>query len=355
MFQGNTLQIFKHALFAVALSGVVTSLGLMGPAWTHFLSFASVLIIPLLFLSMPLVRWANRFAFNDEKAEIVKPGGKRIPYGRIRGFLVLERGETIDVYARQGRLHTTALVQSLDAGERTKISDELLLRFPGAVVETKRRPRYVLVLALPALLVLILAGAHGFLYHRYPSLEAAPRIIKAAEAGKKERLKHQPRSRAGDFLFELPAGYTFVGEGEGTLSFEERSQKARLEIITKIKRDSMVRHAFWYRYGMGVRDFTDLTALLLRARYGLVPLFLRALALTGQEDVILYETAAPLLRGYITQGRHGREELTHIFLSGGHKGKEIHIYITGPTRVPEETLRLIITGIRQEGLRPSDI
>jgi hypothetical protein len=84
-----------------------------------------------------------------------------------------------------------------------------------------------------------------------------------------------------------------------------------------------------------------------------LPLFLRALALRGQEDVVIYETAPPLLRGYVTQGRHGREELTHILLSGDGTEQEVHLYITGPVRVPEDALRTIMTGIRQDRRPPS--
>jgi hypothetical protein len=348
MIRGNTLHLFKHSLLALALSGIVFSVGVLGPAWPQVLTLSAALAVPLLILSMPLVRWMNRFGFDDERAEIVKPGGKRIPCGRITGVLLLDRVDSVDVLVRQGRLHTTALVRSADAGEQVRILEELLRRVPGASVVTKRRPWQVMVIAVPALLAVAAAGAHGFLYHRHPSLTPSPRVISAAAGNAQERAKPQPRSGIGDFRFTLPAGYVFIGEGDGSLSFEERSQNLRLEIIAKIRRPGMAQHAFWFRYGMGVRSFADLTALYLRARYGVVPLFLRALALTGQEDVVLYETAPPLLRGYVTQGRRGREELTHVFLSGEGPEQEIHLYLTGPARVPEEALRAIITGIRQD-------
>jgi hypothetical protein len=353
MYQGRTRQVFKHALFILALAGIAAAVGLMGPSWPRFLSVASAVILPVLLLCVPLVRWVNRFSLDDGTAAIIKPGGKRIPYDRVREVLIYDRGDAIDLYARQGRFHTTALVQSLDRGALPGMRDELVRRLPGAVVIEKRRPWLVTALVVPAGLALLLAAAHGFLYHRYPAVRTTTRPLGAWTAVAKVRPQLQPRTRAGDFQFELPAGFAFIGKGEGTLSFEERSQKLRLEIITNIKRDNMARHAFWFRYGMGVRDFADLTAFLFQARYGVVPLSLRALALRGQEEVVLYETMPPLLRGYVTQGRRGREELTHVFLSGEGPGREMHLYASGPKRVPEEVLRSIITGIRLDHPSPS--
>ena len=345
MFKGNTVQVLKHSLLFVLLFCAVASLGLMGPNWMPFLSFALVMMLPGLLLIMPLLLRANRFTLDDQGAEIIKPGGRRIPYGRVKGFLVLERGGTIDVYAERGALNLSLMVRMMDKGERQRLLDGLQQRFPGATVRTKRRPNAVTLLAAPALLVLAFAAAHGFLYHRYPALASVPRLIEAGEAVPAKRAPRKTRDRVGDFRFTLPAGYEFIGEGDGTLSFEDRRNKSRLELIAKVRRNDLVRHAFWFRYGMGVRDYADLTAYVFRARYGVVPLFLRALAVTGQKDVVLYETAPPLLRGYVSQGKRVRDDETHIFLAGERSGQELHIYITGPERVAEGTLRSIVSSV----------
>jgi hypothetical protein len=346
MFKGKTTTSLQYILVYMSLFGLVTSIGLMGPQWTPFFLFGLALLLIVILPILLLAGRFNRFSFDDQGGAIVRPGGRRWAYQNIKGFLVLERGNTIDIYLKLGPWHTTSLVLMLDAIEVPRLREELQRRFPTVTVRVKRWPRWATVLLILVCLVLAFGAAHGFLYHRYPQLHAVPRTIEAATVVEGKVGTRRLRKQVGDFRFELPERFAFIGEREGALSFEDTERQLRLEVITGVVRGEMNRHAFWFRYGMGVRDYADLATFVIQSRYGVIPLFLRALTLMRLDDVALYQTRPPQLRGFIIQGRRGNEQVTHVFLAGTLPRQELHVFITGPVRVSDEMIGLIVSGVR---------
>jgi hypothetical protein len=346
MFKGKIIALLQHTLLSIALFGLVTSIGLMGPQWTPFYLFGLVLFLPVSLPILLLAARVNRFSFDDRSGAIVKPGGRQTDYGKIKGFLIVERGKTMDLYMKLGPWHTTRLVLMLEEREGPRLREELQRRFPAEIVQVRRWPRAATLLIAVTCLVLAFGAAQGFLYNTYPQLHAAPRAIEAAPVAEEKAGKRHLRRQVGEFRFELPGSFDFIGEREGALSFEDSERQLRMEVITNVSREGMARHAVLFRYGMGVRDYAELTAFVVRARHGVIPLFLRALAVQRLDDVALYQTGPPQLRGFIMQGRRGSEQFTHVFLAGALPRQELHLFITGPVRVSEEMLRSIVSGVR---------
>ncbi len=340
-FTGSTRQILKYNLLYVILVGLTASVGLLGGNWPYLFTTTLIIGLPLVLMLSAVQARMNRFTFDDTNLAIIKPGGRRIPYARIREIVLIERRARIDVFARQGRMNLTSLVEAADAGQGQQLVEGLSRRFPDRV---RRRPAwttFVPILVLLALLVTALLGAHLFLYIRYPSLTAPTRMLALTPP---PRAKAYARQFLDEFAFSLPKGFRYAGEGEHTLYFENRQDRARIKVVANVPRPDIRKYDLLFRYGMGVRDMSDLLYLAHRSRIGLIPLLLRGLDLTGLKRVAVY-TVGPPLRGIVKQGMQGKEAVTQIDLTGG-GGEEIQFFLSGPRLLDEGEIAEIVAGIR---------
>ena len=343
-FKGSTLQVFAYTFLYLLLFGLLVSYGLMGGNWANFFVLSLAAVLPVAAAITLVTAWGNRFFFDDEHGAIVKPGRRPVPYGRVKGIFINERWRSLDVFLVQGWRGTTFLVEALDASERRRLEEELAARFPGLLV---RKKKWTTAVAVGVMFVLLLTGfgaAHGYLYKRYPQMTKTPQTVTwAAE----ERSKKRPQPEyLEDFEFTLPAGVTHISDMGSELFFEDKIKKLRVKVIANIQRPDMVSFDTLLRRGMGVRDYYELLDLSYRSRVGVIPVFLRSLELQGLDNITVYRVGPPLLRGYITQGKRGGEEETHIVLVGDRPHEEIHFFITGPKRAPEGFIKTIVSTTR---------
>ena len=343
MFNGSALHILKYNSVTILLFGLVVSVGLMGTNWSYFFIASLIAMLPVMLLLTLVLSWSNRFAFDDERGAFMKPGGRRIPYHRVKKIHICDRGRVIDVFVRQGWMHMTTLVEAVPAGQAQRLRDALDERFPERVHARSRWIFIVPVAAILAVLVLLLIATHVFLYHRHPQLHASPQPI---ERDQQKQGVRPPVEFIEEIGFTPPAGYRYIGEDQGELYFEDKALKQRLKVVGGIQRTLLREQALLFRYAMGVRNHADLLDLSYRARFGAVPLFLRSLDLAGLDQVALFEIVSPL-RGYISQGRREKIEETHIVITGEHSDQEVHFFFSGPKRLSEKTLQRFVAGIQQ--------
>jgi hypothetical protein len=343
MFTGNTLQILKYNVVAILSFGLAASIGLMGRNW-HALFFSSlVVMLPVILLVTLVLAMMNRFSFDDEQQAFLKPGGRRIPYSRVKSVHVAERGSGMDVFVKQGWMHMTSLVEAVPAGRTQQLLEELRKRFPEKMHTQHGWRSGLPILAILGILLLSLVVGHVLLYQRYPGLNAPLRVLERIEPGKEKTLP--PLEFIEEFAFTPPPGYRYIGEESGELYFEDKVTKQRLKVVAGIQRRIFNEQAIFFRYAMGVANYADLMALAYHSRLGMIPLFLRAMDIDGLEQVEVFEIVPPL-RGFVRQGIRDNVEETSIVILGERAGQEVHFFFSGPARVPEKILRTFVTGVQ---------
>ncbi len=343
-FKGSTLQVSVYTFLYLLLFGLLVSFGLMGGNWASFFLLSLSAVLPVAVVITLFTAWGNRFFFDDEHGAIVRPGRRPVPYGRVKGIFINERGRSLDVFLEQGWRGTTFLVEALDASERRRLEKELATRFPGLQI---RKKRWTTAVAVGVMLALVLAGfgaAHGYLYKRYPQLAMSPQAVPWAAVEKSKKRTHLEYLE--DFEFTLPAGVKLISDRGSQLFFEDKIKKLRVKVAANIQRPDLVSFEPLLRRGMGVRDYYELLDLSYRSRIGVIPVLLRSLELQGLENITVYRVGPPFLRGYITQGKRDGEEESHIVLVGGRPHEEIHFFITGPKRAPEGFIKTIVSSTR---------
>jgi len=345
-YKGSTVQVSASTFLYLLLFGLLVSYGIMGVNWASFFILSLSAVLPVAAAITLFSAWGNRFTFDDGPGAIVKPGRRPVPYGRVKGIFINERGRWFDVFLEQGWRGTTFLVEALDASERGRLEEDLAARFPGFQV---RKKKWTTAVAVAVMLTLLLAGfgaVHGYFYKTYPQLAIRPLDAPWA-AEEKKKSKGQPRVEyLEDFEFILPDGVKLISDIGSELFFEDKIKKLRVKVAANIRRPDLASYETVLRRGMGVRDYYELLDLSYRSRVGVIPVFLRSLELQGLENIAIYRVGPPFLRGYITQGKRNNEEESHIVLVGDRPHEEVHFFITGPKRAPEKFLRTIVSSTR---------
>jgi hypothetical protein len=341
-FTGSALRIFWFNVVSVTVFGLLVSFGLLGGNWPYLFFASLAIMLPVVLVATLVIAWTNRFSFDDDLQAFVKPGSRRIPYNRVAVVYLADRGHSLDVFIKRGWMHRTSLVEAVPRGRAQQLRDELAARFPERIRQRGRWHAFLPVLTIFLLVSLALAGAHVFLYDRFPALRAEASALTPTKA-------HKPRSKPPvEFLDEIgftpPRGFHYISEDKGVLYFEDKARRLRLKAVGGINRDILQEQAVLFRTVMGVNSYADLMDLAYHARVGIIPLFLRALDLVGLDQVALYTAEKPL-RVFISQGKRGKEEETHIALFGGRPDQEVHFFFFGPTRVPEKDLIRFIDGV----------
>jgi hypothetical protein len=345
IFHGNGLRMAIYPALYVVLFALIASVGLLGENWPFLFGLLLLILLPSVFLVARLSDRKNRFSFDDERRVLARPGRRDIPYERIRAIYFNERGRALNVFARQGALRTSPLVEAMAAGRKQELVEELNKRFPKGMVRRLRWSPPMTGGTLLLVFALCLGGAHGYLYHRYPQLALFPRTLSMSpkEAG----AKTAPKQRLGEYSFTLPRRFLLAGDEGNRLFFGESEKKERIEIVVNTVGRALQENALAFRWGMNVRNVGDLLDLAYQSKVGLVPLLIKAADLAGITNVALIRLELPLLRGYVIQGWRGWEDVSHIVLVGKQGGSELHFFITGPSRVSEKFIRTIVTSVRR--------
>lgn len=342
-FKGSARHIVSFNGATIVLFGLVASVGFMGPNWPFLFMASLAVMVPVALLISLLLVWSNKFSFDDVRAALVKPGGRRIPYSRVKGVHIAERGSVVDVFVKQGWMHSSSLVEAVPADRAPLLREELDMRFPGHVRSRSRWASLAPVISIIGILLLSFTAAHAYLHHRYPQLNADLRFLERFSPGQKRSLP--PLEYIESFGFTPPPGFRYVGEQNGELYYENRSKNQRLKVVANLVRGIFDEQALLFRRAMGVADYADLMTLVYRSRYGIIPMLLRVADLDGMDRVTIFEIGPPL-RGFVSQGRRDQVEETHIVIMGERPDQEVHFFFSGPDRLAEKTLQRFITGVQ---------
>ena len=343
-FKGNGRLLLKNVFLYVLVMAPLLSLCLMGAVWIHVFLTSILLSLLLLPVFTSLIARIDGFSFNDEGRAITRAVGKPIPYSAITFLELNETSGLLQVYAKRGKFNRIALVSALERNEKARLIEELMKRMPGLVVRERTCADWKSVLLIAAILILVTAGFHGFLYARHPQVGIVPQKF---EAIREEGAKSKANGFVvGDFSFRLPDKFRELGtEGDVTFFEDREVKRTEMNVVSKWIAPSPVRRKI-FRFATGMGDYADVLEHSYNARFGIIPLVLKDISLAGMKDIRIFVVGQQAYCGFITQGNKKGRELTHILLVGGKESKEINFFISGPSRLGEQELHELLASIQ---------
>ncbi|HUI46806.1 MAG TPA: hypothetical protein VL122_12580 [Nitrospirota bacterium] len=343
-FKGNGWLLLKNVFFYVLAMAPLLSLCLMGSAWIHvFLT-----IIALSFIMLPvltsLIARTDGFSFDDDGQVITGPVGKPVPYSAIKRMELNETAGLLQVHVKCGTFNRIALASALDRNTKARLVEELMKRIPRLVVRERPYADWKSVLLIASLLILATAGFHGFWYTRHPQVGIVPQKFEVTRDG--GATSKANNFIVGDFSFCLPDKFRELGiEGDVTFIEDREVKRTEINVVAKSIAPSPVRRKF-FRHTTGMSDYADMLEYSYNARFGIVPLVLKNIALAGMNDIEIFTVGEQAIGGFITQGSKKGRELTHILLVGGKERKEINFFMSGPSRLDEQELHELLDSIQ---------
>ncbi len=348
-FKGNGRLLLKNVFLYVLVMAPLLSLCLMGALWIHV--FLTIMALSLIMLPVftSLIARTDGFSFDDEGQVITRPVGKPVPYSAITLMELNETAGLLQVHVKRGKFNRIALVSALDRNAKARLVEELMKRIPGLVIRERAYADWKSVFLIASILILATAGFHGYLYARHPQVGIVPQRFETIRDG---GAKSKANSfTVGDFSFRLPHKFRKLGtEGDVTFFEDREVKRTEINVVANWIAPSSVRRKI-FRYATGMGDYADVLEHSYNARFGIIPLVLKDIALAGMQDIRIFMVGQQAIGGFITQGSKKGRELTHIMLVGGKERKEINFFISGPSRLDEQELHELLASIQlnQEG------
>jgi hypothetical protein len=361
-FEGSGLLFLKNVFLYVLVMAPLVSVCLMGEKWAYIFFSVMVVSLPFFLLVGVFVSRFDRFSFDDENARIVKTRKRTIPYQTMKRVDINITGRLMQVSIKQGLLRRTALASALDIQDKPRLVEELLKRLPQVVVRERRFVDWKSIALIMAVIAVLTAGFHLYLYHQYSALGALPNLVEWKSTGKK--LKSTQAYDLGQFVVVMPKRFAITGQDEGGLQFADKEAKMNVDFIIKPQKNLFDQHAALLGYATGIHTYTEVLETGYHARIGIVPLMIKLFALTNLADVKIYEIKqpltevaaeqrkedhVPLFKGFATQGKKKDQEVVTIVLTETKRKADIYIFISAPKRLQEKKVREIVAGI---SLRP---
>jgi hypothetical protein len=338
-FRGDSIRLIgQFYLGAVPVLMIITFMS-MGNFWFYpflfYLGLSVPLILPVAFLSM----FSNGFTFNDEERRITKKFTRGVPYEKVKAVIINEDGKTLSVSVKTGRLQRKILVWTLDSNEKKRLEEEIAKRFPHEILLQRKRSTLRMTALMTFVPFLLFSVCHGYLYHKHPEVRIVPQVkqwetTRNLSGGKDYTLK--------GISFFLPEGFQLAKTEERELMFERGvvtmvvySNSSYEELLSKGRLS-------WIK----INDIYDLYGATYYSRFGLVPLVLKSIALSGLREIRIYDIRHPTLKGFVVQGIKGMKETAQIILVDKKAGSGISFYISSPEKIPEEMLMSIVGSVR---------
>jgi hypothetical protein len=344
-FKGNGIQFLKNVFLYILATVPLLSLCLMGAAWLR----VCLGIIVLSMVLLPIIAWLTSridgFSFNDERQAIVRRIGRPIPYSSIKQLNLNETSGMLQVSIQQGAYRSVSIVSSLGRSEKSRLQAAFAERIPLLVIREKAYADWKSLIILNLLILSLTAAFHGYLYSRHPHVGIVPQRIEwmqseATKFGMKER-------STGDFSYSLPAQYLREGiEGDVTFYGDSGLRKTEFKVVAKSRGGSPETFSRLLRFLIGMGSYAEVLDKAYPARFGIVPLMVKDIALTDMSDIRIFSVRTKDLEGYILQGSKQGSASTSIMLAGDRDRAEIYFFISSPTRLDEKTLQEIVTGVQ---------
>lgn len=342
-FKGSGALFLGHLYLSVLVTAPLLSLCLMGASWLPLFLGMMSLTLPAALLIGLLISWQDGFSFDDEQQQIVRLSGAGIPFASITQIDIRATGWLLQVRIRQGGQRSATLSYALRAGDRQRLREELLKRFPRDMVLEKRLADLSWLSMVMATVVLLTAGLHGILYRNDPQLRVVPQ--KTAWSSTALPTQDGPHYSAGSFLLSLPGNFTLRGEGDNAFLFVEGATRAEVTIMFGPPTETFAPRSGMIRFMTGIQDHFDALSAAYHARFGIITLVLKKTALAGLQGVSIFEIQQQSLKGFATVGEKGGNEFASVLLTDMDQRAELNILVTCPTPVERKTLDMILEEI----------
>ena len=343
-YRGNGLLFLRNVYLYAAVTAPLLSLCLMGAAWPRL--FVGMLLLSLFLVPLAafLVSRIDGFSLDDAKQAIVRRLGRNIPYASVKVLDINDTSGMLKVSVRQGGLVSFPLSSALARRDKLRLITELRERIPLIEIRVRASADWKVLFAAGLIVVLATAAFHAYLYARHPAIRVLPQQVDWKQGGGGTEKTRE--YIAGLYSFSLPMRFHYRGR-EGEVFFFEDAGTKRTEIKVAVKEQAA--RPFpgpeGYRFVTGMGDYAEALERAYSARFGVIPLVLKGIALSGMSDVRLFEVRYDAFRGSIAQGSKKGTELTHIILAGGAARAEIYFFISGPVRLDEQALQDLVTRI----------
>jgi len=350
-FRGHgTLFFLNTSLYLIGSAAVLSLLMLGIHGWRLFL-LATGALLPIVISMAAIVSLTDRFFFDDVHSRVVRSLGTSIPYDRIKGIQVRQTGNLVRVSLDTGWLAKPTLILALHLREKDLLLKELTDRLPGARIHAKTFADGKVMISLLSILSCLTIVAHAYLTYRFPELRIEPRRV--AWLGAQEPTQQVPRYYLGTFVFSLPERFIAMGDIEGRLLFRDRVGGTAVVVSYRTPGQDMPGINRFFLASIGMRDYFDLVNISYQSRFGLLPLVMKRMELSGFSETALYYDDQFQMRGLVTQGIRNNEQEAQVLVAGAGGAETLQFLITGGKKVEEKMLKEIVGSIHLQTMIPS--
>ena len=342
-FRGKGGPFLRNICLYLLLAGPPVSFCLMGAAWLHafagMMALAAFVVPPVAYV----IARSDGFSFDDGQQAFVRTFGREIPYASVQRIDLRETSGLLRVTLKRRGWRSVSLVSTLSLNDKPALVAELTRRLPAVELRERRNDDWKALGLIVAAVCLLTTACHLYLVATHPALGARPemRDWTAELPGGGE---HQQEFRTGAFVAVPPAQFHFLGR-EGDVLFFEDHDRTELRFAATLK--APLREIKWnlLRLMTGMRNFESVLETSCRARFGIIPLLVKDLALSGMEHIRIFQVAGPGSRAVVLQGVRKQREVTTILLGTASGSGEIACLTNGFARMDEGTLQMLIRGV----------
>ncbi len=342
-FKGSGVLFLRNVFLYLLVSAPVLSVCLMGAKCLPIFLGVFILVLPFVLLVGLLVSRFDGFSFDDERQMVVKPLGRSIPYQSVLRIDLNETGGLLQARIKQGALRRPPLAYALQVEDKARLVEDLRKRFPQAVIREQRYVDWKSLAMIMALVVIMTAGFHVFVYQDNPQIGVLPQRTTWVNTELPATAARQ--YALGSFHLIMPGSFQLIAKDIDALLFEDAASKTEVKFVTAVQRDPPANKFAFVRYATGIRNYFDVLETAYSARVGVIPLAIKGIALAGLSNISILDIRQPSLKGFVLQGKKKENEIARILLTDLEGRAEIHIFITGPVRLDEKALHGILTTV----------
>ncbi|MEW6618746.1 MAG: hypothetical protein AB1422_05280 [bacterium] len=340
VFKGRNILFVKKWCLDFLFCGIFLSLLFMGRyCWFHSFLCLLVLTSPsfILFCILFAFLFAG-FSFDDQKREIVRSKGMSIPYEKVKGIYITEVGKLLRVSIKEkGLLKESSLAEALSIEDKQRLMEELDKRFPPEILHERRFFIWRFPAQTMMLLILFISSIYIFyVYQECPQV----RIIPKKRGWEISQPTKENRYNLRGIAFSLPEGFKFVKAKNGRLFF--KNKETGIVVDSGFYKSLPSALSLELYYFTGIKESYGLYQAVYYARFGIIPLVLKAIRLSGRKKVEIYEIEEEVFKGFIMRCLQDKRWVADILLKNKKKGWEINFMISSSKRIEEDDLKTIV-------------
>lgn len=353
IFRGKGFRTTKFDYIFLLLFFVPVFFLSFGQYWFRFFALAFPGAVIFMHLSRKLQSLQDWFFFDDVNQKIMMSWRHSIPYRKVKAIRITETPTYLSVTVERGWfVGTNPLLQSLDLSGRPKLIEEFGKRFPEEMIRQQKGADWKRVLAgvlVPLILVVWVVGLTLWIRNTFPEVRRYPQ---EREWKLTEDFDHEQEWYGlGGFSFSLPQSFQLVKQEDGFLCLTDSTRETRLRVVvtSSVLKSSGRLSRSLFNYGFGIRDCYDLHKFAYYARFGVLPLFWKAMMLDEYSSEGIYEVEQNGLKGFLTSGLKDEENVAQLMLVDKERKRKINFYFSSCQQIDEQIFAAIINSIKTAG------